>query len=47
VVKRYLSGLSTVCAFWREPAGTIGPIRLPEFGIDLTLDEVYVGVAFD
>ena len=42
--------------FWREPgerawhralADTTGSIRLPEFGIDLTLDEVYAGVAFD
>ncbi|PPQ35430.1 Uma2 family endonuclease [Rhodopila globiformis] len=42
--------------FWREPgerawhrapADTTGPIRLPEFGIALTLDEVYAGVAFD
>jgi Uma2 family endonuclease len=40
------------CAFWREPGeqawrrdavDTAGPIRLPEFGIELTLDEVYAG----
>jgi Uma2 family endonuclease len=43
-------------AFWREPGeqawhreapDAAGPIRLPEFGIDLTLDEVYAGVDFD
>jgi Uma2 family endonuclease len=43
-------------AFWREPgeqashrdaADTAGPIRLPEFGIDLSLDEVYSGIDFD
>ncbi len=43
-------------AFWREPGeqawhrespDTAGPIRLPEFGIDLSLDEVYSGVGFD
>jgi Uma2 family endonuclease len=43
-------------AFWREPgeqawhrevSDTAGAIRLPEFGIDLTLDEVYAGVDFD
>ena len=44
------------CAFWREPgeqawhrdtADTGGPIRLPEFGIELSLDEVYSGIDFD
>ena len=43
-------------AFWREPgeqawhreaADAAGPIRLPEFGIDLSLDEVYSGIDFD
>jgi Uma2 family endonuclease len=43
-------------AFWCEPGEqtwrreapeAAGPIRLPEFGIDLTLDEVYSGVDFD
>jgi Uma2 family endonuclease len=43
-------------AFWREPGeqawhreapDTAGPIHLPEFGIELTLDEVYAGVDFD
>ena len=43
-------------AFWREPgeqawhqeaADAAGPIRLPEFGIDLSLDKVYAGVDFD
>ncbi len=35
------------CAWHRDPPDTTGPIRLPGFGIDLTLDEVYAGVAFD
>jgi hypothetical protein len=26
---------------------TAGPIRLPEFGIDISLDEVYSGIDFD
>jgi len=43
-------------AFWREPgeqawrrdaAEAAGPIRLPEFGIELSLDEVYSGIEFD
>jgi Uma2 family endonuclease len=43
-------------AFWREPgeqawrreeADAAGPIRLPEFGIHLSLDDVYAGVDFD
>jgi hypothetical protein len=34
-------------AWHRESVDTVGPIRLPEFGIDLTLDEVYAAVAFD
>ena len=43
-------------AFWREPgeqvrrrdaADTVGPIRLPEFGIELSLEEVYAGIDFD
>jgi hypothetical protein len=43
-------------AFWRKPdeqarhgeaPDAAGPIRLPEFGIDLTLDEVYSGIDFD
>jgi Uma2 family endonuclease len=42
--------------FWREPGerewrrqplDTSGPLHLPEFGIALTLDEVYQGVEFD
>jgi hypothetical protein len=42
--------------FWREPgeqawhrdaADTAGPIRLPEFGLDLSLDDVYSGIDFD
>ena len=42
--------------FWREPGeqawhreapDAAGSIRLPEFGIDLTLDEVYAGIDFD
>ena len=43
-------------AFWREPgeqawrreaADTAGPILLPEFGIEISHDEVYSGVEFD
>ena len=43
-------------AFWREPGeqawhretpDTAGPIRLPEFGIELSLDHVYSGGDFD
>jgi Uma2 family endonuclease len=43
-------------AFWREPGeqawrreapDAAGPIHLPEFDIELTLDEVYRGVDFD
>jgi hypothetical protein len=43
-------------AFWREPgeqawrrdaADTAEPIRLPEFGIELSLDDVYFGLDFD
>ena len=34
-------------AWHREPSDMIGLIRLPEFGIDLTLDEVYASVEFD
>jgi Uma2 family endonuclease len=43
-------------AFWREPgeqashpdaADAAGPIRLPEFGNELSLDEVYSGIDFD
>ncbi len=43
-------------AFWRELGertwrrdgpDTVGPIRLPEFGIELSLGEVYAGVDFD
>jgi Uma2 family endonuclease len=34
-------------AWHRDPPDMIGPIRLPEFGIDLTLDEVYAGLEFD
>ena len=34
-------------AWQRDPPNTIGPIQLPEFGIDLALDEVYAGIAFD
>ncbi|HUB12598.1 MAG TPA: Uma2 family endonuclease [Acetobacteraceae bacterium] len=34
-------------AWRREPPDAAGPIRLPEFGIDLTLDEVYRGVDLD
>jgi len=43
-------------AFWREPgerawrrdaADAGGPIRLPEFGIEISLDEVYSGIEFD
>jgi len=42
--------------FWREPGErawrrgtleTVRPIGLPEFGIELALDEVYAGIAFD
>nr|WP_294553239.1 Uma2 family endonuclease [uncultured Rhodopila sp.] len=35
------------CAWHRDPPDAIGPIRLPEFGIELALDEVYAGVGFD
>jgi Uma2 family endonuclease len=43
-------------AFWREPGervwrreglDAVGPVRLPEFGFDLSLDEVYSGIDFD
>jgi Uma2 family endonuclease len=34
-------------AWHREPHGTDGAIHLPEFGVTLTLDEVYAGVEFD
>lgn len=34
-------------AWHRDAADTAGPIRLPEFGIDLSLDEVYSGIDFD
>jgi Uma2 family endonuclease len=43
-------------AFWREPGerawrweavDTVGPICLPEFGIDLSLDDVYSEIDFD
>ena len=30
-----------------EAPDAAGPIRLPEFGIDLSLDEVYSGIDFD
>ncbi len=42
--------------FWREPGDrewrggtpeTGRPIDVPEFGIELTLDEVYAGIEFD
>jgi Uma2 family endonuclease len=41
--------------FWREPGerawrrippDTVGPIRLAEFGIEITMDEVYAGIEF-
>jgi Uma2 family endonuclease len=41
--------------FWREPGerawrrappDAAGPIRIPEFGIEITLDEVYAGIEF-
>jgi Uma2 family endonuclease len=35
------------CAWHPDPPDAIGPIPLPEFGIELALDEVYAGVAFD
>jgi Uma2 family endonuclease len=31
----------------REPLDTVGPVRLPEFGVTLEFDEIYEGVAFD
>jgi len=34
-------------AWHQEAPDTAGPIRLPEFGIDLSLDAVYAGVDFD
>jgi hypothetical protein len=40
-------------AFWGERAwrrdgpDVAGPIRVPAFGIELSLDEVYAGVDFD
>jgi Uma2 family endonuclease len=43
-------------AYWRDPgeqawhreaADTDGPIRVPKFGIDLALDEVFSGIEFD
>jgi hypothetical protein len=43
-------------AFWRHPgdrawsrraADAAGPIRIPEFGIELTLDEIYARAKFD
>ena len=34
-------------AWHRDPPDMIGQIGLPEFGIDLTLDEVYAGLVFD
>ena len=43
-------------AFWREPGerawrregfDSVGPIGLPEFGIEVSLDEVYAGIDFD
>jgi hypothetical protein len=34
-------------AWRRDAADAAGPIRLPGYGIDLTLDEVYAGVEFD
>jgi hypothetical protein len=33
-------------AWHRDPPDTLGPIRLPEFGIEVALDEVYAGIAF-
>ncbi len=45
-----------VRVFWREPGERAwrgepldagGPLRLPEFGVDLGFDEIYEGVAFD
>lgn len=49
------SGSRSFRAFWREPGErawrreppcTTASIVLPEFGLDLTLDEVYTGVEF-
>jgi Uma2 family endonuclease len=34
-------------AWRREPPDAAGPLRLPEFGIALTFDEIYEGVDFD
>ena len=43
-------------AFWREPGeqawrretpDAAGPVRLPEFETELSLDEVYFGIKFD
>jgi len=42
--------------FWREPGerewrrgmpDIVGPIGVPEFGIEFALDEVYGGMSFD
>jgi len=33
---------------WRdEPLDKAGPLHLPEFGVTLTFDEIYEGIAFD
>jgi Uma2 family endonuclease len=33
---------------WRdEPLDKAGPLHLPEFGVILTFDEIYEGIAFD
>jgi hypothetical protein len=34
-------------AWHRDAADTAGPVPLPEFGIDLLLDEIYSGIDFD
>jgi Uma2 family endonuclease len=43
-------------AFWREPGerawrrdgpDTVGPVRVPEFEVEVSLEEVYARVGFD
>jgi len=42
-----IDGVVRLEAWHRDAADTAGPIRLPEFGIELSLDDVYSGVDFD
>jgi hypothetical protein len=34
-------------AWRREDLDSKGPLQIPEFGIALTFDEIYEGIAFD